>query len=315
MMYSYTIIIPHYNIPKLLMRCVSSIPRRNDIQVIVVDDCSPQTPELQDVFTTLRGRDVEIYFTHKGGSAGRARNVGLSHAKGKWIIFADADDFFDDDFAAICDEVLNRPEMVLCFKSRSVDSDNIHLPSDRANETLQYFNESCKSEGRTFFRFRAHMPWGKIVRRSFIVDNNILFDETKYANDAMFAIKLGCLTEQFMLIDRSLYVVTTRRGSLCDGFCQKPGETSIRTKVALRVRKYIIDHGFPVVDDYDIYVKLLVWATDKRALWEIYNKPEIYGIKPQEVHRIIYSAGRRHILLIGYIVIKKIWTKCFQKFL
>ena len=37
---NYSIIIPHYNVPNLLLRCVRSIPVREDIQVIVVDDCS-----------------------------------------------------------------------------------------------------------------------------------------------------------------------------------------------------------------------------------------------------------------------------------
>ena len=35
----YSIIIPHYNIPDLLRRCLESIPQRDDVQVIVVDDC------------------------------------------------------------------------------------------------------------------------------------------------------------------------------------------------------------------------------------------------------------------------------------
>ena len=34
----YSIIIPHYNLPKLLRRCLQSIPEREDVQVIVVDD-------------------------------------------------------------------------------------------------------------------------------------------------------------------------------------------------------------------------------------------------------------------------------------
>ena len=37
---NYSIIIPHKNIPELLVRCLNSIPEREDIQVIVVDDCS-----------------------------------------------------------------------------------------------------------------------------------------------------------------------------------------------------------------------------------------------------------------------------------
>lgn len=39
-MISYSIIIPHYNTPNLLIRYLKSIPLRNDIQIIVADDYS-----------------------------------------------------------------------------------------------------------------------------------------------------------------------------------------------------------------------------------------------------------------------------------
>ena len=42
MEYIYTIIIPHHNIPSLLRRCLASIPKRIDLQTIVVDDHSDE---------------------------------------------------------------------------------------------------------------------------------------------------------------------------------------------------------------------------------------------------------------------------------
>lgn len=93
-MYNFTIIVPHYNTPQLLERCIASIPGREDVQIIVVDDCSFDTSELCETFEKLKLRhNFELYRTPQGGSAGRARNIGLDHAKGKWLIFADADDF------------------------------------------------------------------------------------------------------------------------------------------------------------------------------------------------------------------------------
>ena len=40
MIYNYTIIIPHKNTTDLLRKCIDSIPKRNDVQVIIVDDNS-----------------------------------------------------------------------------------------------------------------------------------------------------------------------------------------------------------------------------------------------------------------------------------
>lgn len=49
----YSIIIPHYNNPELLMRCLKSIPVSEDIQVIVVDDNSADADTYLDRYPEL----------------------------------------------------------------------------------------------------------------------------------------------------------------------------------------------------------------------------------------------------------------------
>ncbi|MBQ5474281.1 MAG: glycosyltransferase, partial [Lachnospiraceae bacterium] len=49
----FSIIIPHYNIPDLLMRCLKSIPVSEDIQVIVVDDNSTDADTYLERFPEL----------------------------------------------------------------------------------------------------------------------------------------------------------------------------------------------------------------------------------------------------------------------
>ena len=94
-MFTYTIIIPHKNTPQLLQRCLDSIPIRVDIQIIIVDDFSDSTIVDFNNFPGSNRLNVEIYLTKEGKGAGYARNVGLTKAKGKWILFADSDDFFN----------------------------------------------------------------------------------------------------------------------------------------------------------------------------------------------------------------------------
>ena len=93
----FSIRIPHYDIPDLLMRCLKSIPVSKEIQVIVVDDNSPHADTYLERYPELSRPYLEFIRTTKGGGAGYARNVGLDHAKGQWLLFADADDFFVED--------------------------------------------------------------------------------------------------------------------------------------------------------------------------------------------------------------------------
>ena len=108
----FSIIIPHKNIPSLLQRCLDSIPKRDDVQIIVVDDNSnPQKVDFEK-FPGLDKPNTEAYFDKSGKGAGRARNVGLKHAKGEWVIFADCDDYFHVE---VLNEIMDVPIPVECL--------------------------------------------------------------------------------------------------------------------------------------------------------------------------------------------------------
>ena len=91
----FTIIIPHKNIPRLLERLIKSIPMRDDLEIIVVDDYSDSN--FVD-FVNFPGKDRKNFLLllnegEKG--AGHARNFALPYAKGKWVLFADSDDYYN----------------------------------------------------------------------------------------------------------------------------------------------------------------------------------------------------------------------------
>lgn len=295
-MYNYTVIIPHYNIPRLLERCVNSIPMREDVQVIVVDDCSPKSKDINITFEKLRQRpNLELYSTPKGGSAGRARNVGLDNAKGKWLVFADADDFFDIAVGELLDSCLNASEDVIYFRCRSVMSNDINIPSQRISNESKYFTASMTKEIELHFRTEIHVPWGKIIKRNFIEDNQIRFDETLYANDAMFAVLTGCKANSINLANINAYVLTERPDSLCGNFFRKSGEAGIRAKVALRVNKVIAEYGYDKgYNDPEMFIKLVVLNHDFSALCEILCHNEDYGVTKPDILRIVRATGKRY---------------------
>ena len=113
---TYSIIIPHKGIPDLLMRCLRSIPVSEDIQVIVVDDNSADADTYLDKYPELSRPYLEFIRTKTGGGAGYARNVGLDRAKGKWLLFADADDFFVEDMHDIISSYVDSEADVIYFK-------------------------------------------------------------------------------------------------------------------------------------------------------------------------------------------------------
>ena len=116
-MYKFTIIIPHKNIPHLLQRCLYSIPKRDDLQVIIIDDNSD--PEIVDFenFPGIGEDNIEVVFTKEDKGAGYARNIGLKFAKGEWLLFADADDFYNYCINDILDRHINSSCDIILFIS------------------------------------------------------------------------------------------------------------------------------------------------------------------------------------------------------
>lgn len=246
---NFSIIIPHYNIPDLLMRCLKSIPVREDIQVIVIDDCSPDANRYLKDYPELSRPYLEYYSTPQGGSAGRARNVGLDHAKGKWLIFLDADDLLTNDAEQILDETINRPEDIIFYNTTCVMSDDLSKASDR-NFYGQYFEEFVSNHDETPFRYRFHSLWGKVIRRVLATTNNLRFDETRYSNDVYFSCVTGHFAKTIAVVDRPFFIVTERQGSLASSQFSEKGvsleECQVRFDIALKIKLLLDKWGIKV---------------------------------------------------------------------
>lgn len=230
-MINYSIIIPHYNIPDLLGRCLKSIPERDDIQVIVVDDNSENNEKYLTTIPELRRKNVEFYVTRDGLGAGHARNIGLAHAKGKWIVFADSDDFFSEEFSHILNEYVDDTNDIIYFNIKMCDCyDTSKLFYVNKNGLFKIYEQTGDTR---YFRFGYSEPWGKFYKHQFLIDNAIHFQETKANNDLLFSIKSGVLAENVRIENRILYWYVIRDGSLGH---QKKRESF--EKVADRVRAW-----------------------------------------------------------------------------
>ena len=264
-----SIIIPHHNIPDLLNRCIESIPNRNDFQVIVVDDNS--NPEKVD-FSNFPGqgrKNVEIYLTKEGKGAGYARNVGLRHAKGKWVLFADSDDFFVDGFSDIISRYFDSHAQMILFKAMSVDSETLK-PTNRNENINKRIDNVTKNECTALeASLSVHSPWCRLINRSFIKENDIWFDEVIASNDAMFVTKATCLASHIEVSPNAIYVVTTRQGSLWDTRKKNPKNYLSRLDVQIRRNQYVKKFGYKqnMILAFVYYAKDISILTFFKALW------------------------------------------------
>jgi glycosyltransferase involved in cell wall biosynthesis len=87
-----SIVVPAYNAAKYIGETLDSVLAQtfNEYEIIVVNDGSPDTAELERALAPYRSRIV--YLTQENGGPGRARNTAIRAARGRYIALLDADD-------------------------------------------------------------------------------------------------------------------------------------------------------------------------------------------------------------------------------
>lgn len=204
---TYSVIIPHFNSAEMLPRMLDSIPRREDIQIIVVDDMSTDG-------SFGRGKKLSrfnhVHFINPGSKlyAGGARNHGLALAQGQYVLFADSDDYFAKGAFELFDHEIVTGKDLILFKSCSF-IEGTDRPGDRDN----YRNIRLLLEPRAA-ALGAVGPIAKLVKRSLITDHGLYFSEVIAANDIAFSVKAACLAETIVVVQQVVYCISQGGESL-----------------------------------------------------------------------------------------------------
>ena len=223
-----SVILPVYNVERYLEQCLTSLTQQTlkNIEIICVDDGS--TDKSLELLKKLAERDKRIHIieqTNRG--AGVARNTGLKNARGKYLSFLDADDFFelnmlevlftkarnDDLDIAICDinlydnetKLFSKPSWIL--KQNEIPNKNVFNYKDVAN---------------SIFSFSHTAAWNKLFKHSFVEKEHLEFQDLSNSNDFYFvcaalvsANKIGVCNQ------RLLNYRTNNKASLSNVFARK----------------------------------------------------------------------------------------------
>lgn len=286
-MFTYSIIIPHQNSLETLPRLFQSIPHRKDIEIILVDNSAlPMKREEIGV-----DRDYILLHAESAKFAGGARNVGLQKAKGHWILFADADDFFTPNAFDVFDLYKDSKYDLIYFKPNSVYDDTLEY-SDRSIMFSSIIDRFIAGESDlTRTKLSYTVPWGKLIRRNLLIDNQIRFDEVVAANDVYFSTLVAYYSAHFTAVNQEVYTVTVRKGSLS----RRRDYDVIHSRflVFLRRNKFLREKG---LGKYQVSV-----------LYYIYNARK-FGVK--KVLQFLYEALKyRQNIFVGH----KNWYSTFKK--
>lgn len=183
---NYSIIIPHKNCIDLLKRCLDSIPEREDLEIIVVDDNSNVE---QDKFPYRDRPGLKYIFLNAEQSnyAGHARNEGMKVARGKWFLFADADDYYTENFPEFLERYKNDDIHDVLYMSANVVDEKGNITEFKINRYIKNY-QNARLYSEKILKFGVWTPWTRMVKSEMILKHGLIFEESPTGNDLYFGI-------------------------------------------------------------------------------------------------------------------------------
>lgn len=246
-------IVPVYNVKQYLSQCVESIINQSykNIEIILIDDGSTDgSGEICDKYVEKDCR-IKVYHKENGGQA-KARNIGINYAMGEYIVFLDADDYWEKNFLEdLVGRVQKNPKLeCIIYKFRDYyQKDNVirkcnyrldreYVIGKTGLEVMEYILQTQPKYG--------WMAWLYLVKREFIVKYNIFFEEGKLYEDVLWTPQLFIYATYMDYYDKYVYNYRHQReGSTTSNFTLRKGEDIL----------YIVDKWISYIKKEDKWTK------------------------------------------------------------
>lgn len=220
----FSIIVPVYNVERYLEKCLDSILNQSwkEFELILVDDGSTDASgEICDRYALKDSRIQVIHQMNQGLSG--ARNTGLDHAAGEWIVFVDSDDRVEAELLESVNIQMDlHPADLYCYNARKVNEqgeETERLLYAVENETVIFTGE--KDRFAFFFnRFMQYQTgwevWSRIFRRSLIEAHGLRFVSTReiFAEDYLFTFQYLLYAKRLRFLCNICYNYFQRDSSL-----------------------------------------------------------------------------------------------------
>lgn len=263
-----SIIVPVYNTGDYLKKCLDSLLNQTfneNYEIILINDGSTDNSlEIMNEYAIKYGSKIVIINKENEGQA-VARNVGISEAKGEYLMFVDSDDYIDENTLQITyDQVIKTDADIVCFKNYEVLNDRI------INSRMQ---QLINSDDKKAYILNQIGPCFKLIKKDIIIQNKLYFPKLKAYEDVAVVPAYGIFVNKIVFIDNKLYYYLMRQGSTMNQL----------------VYSEKLEHIFPALKNLlDIFKNNGVYD-------EYYSELEFLYI-----HHLLHGAGLRFIEFDNY---------------
>lgn len=189
-----SVVIAVYNGEKYIRECLESVLNQTlkEIEIICVNDASKD--RTANILEEYRKKDsrIKVITNSVNLNAGKSRNLGMEKARGKYIIFLDADDIFECCMLEKAYEKANYCKADICifredlFEDVSYVKKKVSYIESMLRKLGSQESFSPRDINEELFNFCNGWAWDKIIRRKFVIENRLQFQDIPTTNDAFF---------------------------------------------------------------------------------------------------------------------------------
>ena len=223
-----SVIVPVYNAGSHIARCIESIRRQSyqNLEIIIVNDGSKDVSlHVCEMYARVDKRILLIDKANSGVSA--TRNLAMEMAKGKYLQFADSDDYLAPDATRLLVEAAeaNQTDLVIAPYYRVEETKPLFAKEGESYQTIQQFGflEKGFYDKHAFARglmkepasFYYGVMWNKLYRRDMVQSRGIqCSEELCWSEDLLFNLEYIRYAARFYALDEPVYYYVKNPQSL-----------------------------------------------------------------------------------------------------
>lgn len=208
-----SIIVPVYNVENYIKECINSIINQSykNIEIILVDDGSTDNSgSLCEEFSLIDSRIVTLH--KENGGLSDARNYGIKHSNGEYIMFVDSDDIIEKDIVKVLYNMIQEDKAIdisVCGLKRFNDGLS---PKFVARDKYSILDREESLKEFLYQKKISTSSCGKLYRRSVMED--IFFIKNQRFEDNEFLFKVLLNVNQVYVTESELYAYRFRQNSI-----------------------------------------------------------------------------------------------------
>lgn len=208
-----SVIVPCYNVEEYIDRCILSLENQSigigNLELIFVDDASTD----RTLFKLRKWEekypdDIMLVVCEQNGRQGRARNIGFEYASAPYISYVDADDWVESDmFEKMYRKMLEtRAEVIACQAGRDRGDGRLCMVDSYRGPVNQLQQIQSDADRHKLLQVGlCSGVWGKLYKKSFLIDNHIIFPEHVTYEDNYFGRLVLYCVNSFVVLDGVYY--------------------------------------------------------------------------------------------------------------